>query len=150
MNFYLLPTLEFGPRVIQRLLGQLPQERLDHALHPDRFTPREVLAHLADWEPIMRERIRTALTSPGAEIAAYDEGQMALDHGYAERDPWEQVELFIRERRVTAELLRALKDDDWEKVVYHPERGPQSVEDLANLLLGHDLYHIEQLTEYLG
>lgn len=150
MNCYLLPTIEFGPRVIRRLLRQLPRERMDHALHPDRFTPREVAAHLADWEPVMRERIRTAVTTPGAEILAYDEGQMALDHRYSELDPWEQVELFGRERHTTAELLRGLKPEDWANRVYHPERGPQSVEDLANLLLGHDLYHIEQLTEYLA
>jgi hypothetical protein len=150
MNSYLLPCLEMGPRVVRRLLRQLPRERLDEALHPDRFTPREVAAHLADWEPIMRERIRTALTSPGVEIRAYDEGQMALDHGYADLDPLEQVELFARERYATAEVLRGLNGSDWANSVHHPERGPQSVEDLANLLLGHDLYHIDQLSEYLG
>jgi hypothetical protein len=150
MNFYLLLTLELGPRVIRRLLDQLPGGRLDQRLHPDRFTPREVVAHLADWEPITRERIRTALTAPGTEVPAYDEGQMAVDHRYEESDPWEQAERFARERQVTAELLRGLPPEDWGRSVHHPERGPQSVEDLANLLLGHDLYHIEQLTEYLG
>lgn len=150
MNFYLLPAIAFGPQVVQRLLAQLPHDRLDQALHSDRFTPREVVAHLADWEPIMRERIRTALANPGAEIPAYDEGQMALDHHYAQQDPEAQVEVFIRERCATAALLRSLSADEWERHVYHPERGRQSVEDLANTLLGHDLYHIEQLTEYLG
>jgi hypothetical protein len=75
---------------------------------------------------------------------------MAVDHRYGETDPWEQAERFARERQVTAELLRGLPPEDWGRSVHHPERGPQSVEDLANLLLGHDLYHIEQLTEYLG
>lgn len=150
MNFYLLPAIQFGPQVIQRLLSQLPHERLDQTLHPDRFTPREVIAHLADWEPIMRERIRTALTSPGSETPAYDEGQMALDHHYADLDPEAQIEVFIRERHATAALLRGLSGEEWEKYVHHPERGRQSVADMANALLGHDLYHIEQLTEYLG
>jgi len=150
MNFYLLPAIEFGPQVIRRLLDQLPHERLDLPLHADRFTPREVMAHLADWEPIMRERIRMALTSPGSETPAYDEGQMAIDHHYAEQDPEAQVEVFVRERNATAALLRGLSEADWQQPVHHPERGRQTVEDMANALLGHDLYHIEQLTEYLG
>jgi hypothetical protein len=150
MNAYLLPSLEFGPLVVRRLLDRLPAGRLDEALHPDRFTAREVVAHLADWEPIMRDRIRIALDQPGAEIPAYDEGQMALDHRYAEQDPAAQAEVFIRERAETAAFLRGLAAEDWGKHAFHPERGRQSVEDLANLLLGHDLYHIEQLTEYLG
>lgn len=148
MNFYLLPAIEFGPQVVQRLLGQLRADQLDHAHHPDRFTPREVIAHLADWEPIMRERIRTALTSPGSETPAYDEGQMAIDHHYSDQDPEAQVEVFIRERHATAALLRGLQAEQWSLYVHHPERGRQTVEDMANALLGHDLYHIEQLSEY--
>jgi hypothetical protein len=150
MNFYLLPAVEFGPCVIRRLIDLLPADRLDTRLDPERFTPREIVAHLADWEPIMRERIRTAVSNPGTTIPAYDETQMALDHGYAESDPWEQAELFRRERQITAGLLHSFRAEDWGMQVIHPERGAQSAEDLANALLGHDLYHIEQLSAYFG
>ena len=149
MNAYLPIAIEFGPAVVARLLTQLPDESLDRRIDPERFTPREVVAHLADWEPIMRERIGIALNSPGAQIPAFDEGQMAIDNNYAGSDPQEQVELFLEERKVTAELIRSLSGDEWDRVAHHPERGPQSVSDLANLLLGHDLYHIEQLTSFL-
>jgi hypothetical protein len=149
MNFYLIPAIELGPLTVKRLLRLIPQHRWDEPLHRDRFTPREVVAHLADWEPIMRERIRTAATTPGQTIAAYDEGKMAVDHGYRSSDPHEQAELFRTERAITAEFLRSVTPDQWRNTVHHPERGPQSVEDLANLVLGHDLYHIEQLSEYL-
>ena len=150
MNAYLPISIEFGPEIVRRLLRLIPADRLDHRPDPERFTPREVIAHLADWEPIMRERMQTALRSPGATIVAWDEGQMALDHDYAGSDPVEQVTLFARERKVTAELICSIQGADWEKTVVHPERGTQSVADLGNLLLGHDLYHIEQLTEILN
>lgn len=149
MNFYLLPALELGPRVIRRLLDQLPERALDHAPNPDRFTPREVIAHLAEWEPIMRERIRDTVAQPGLTIVTYDEGQMAIDHGYAQTDPAEQMELFLRERAITIELVRSLQPEDWGKIASHPERGPQSAEDFANTLIGHDMYHAEQLSEHL-
>lgn len=151
MNFYLMISIEFGPQVIRRLVDQVDPADWDRTLNPDRFTPREIVAHLADWEPIMRGRIRTALREPGSPILAYDEGQLAIDHKYSGTDPVEQAETFIRERRITAELLRQItSDEEWARAVTHPERGSQSVEDQANLLLGHDLYHIEQLTEYLA
>jgi hypothetical protein len=149
MNFYLLPAIELGPLTVGRLLRLIPAQRLDEALHPERFTPREVAAHLADWEPIMRERIRSAVTTPGATITAYDEGQMALDHRYRELDPHEQADRYRAERQSTAALIRSLTPEQWTNAVHHPERGRQSAEDLANLLLGHDLYHIEQLSGYL-
>jgi hypothetical protein len=149
MNFYLIPAIELGPLTVQRLLRLISEHRWDEALHPDRFTPREVVAHLADWEPIMRERIRAAVTTPGQTIAAYDEGKMALDHAYRTSVPHEQAELYRMERRTTAEFLRSVTPDQWRHTVHHRERGLQSAEDLANLVLGHDLYHIEQLSEYL-
>jgi hypothetical protein len=111
----------------------------------DRFTPREVIAHLADWEPIMLGRMQTALASPGASIEAFDEAQMAVDNVYLNLDPREQLHLFVQRRADTARWLRALPPDVWSQAVLHPERGLQTIEDQANLLLGHDLYHIEQL-----
>ena len=150
MNFYLMPAIELGPLTVKRLMRQIPEQRWDETLHPDRFTPREVVAHLADWEPIMRERLRTAVTTPGQTIAAYDEGKMAVDHEYRATDPHEQAELYRTDREITAAFLRSVTPDQWRNTVHHPERGLQSAEDLANLILGHDLYHIEQLSEYLS
>jgi len=150
MNPYLKPSLEFGPVVVQRQIRLIPTARWDEPLETDRFTPREVVAHLADWEPILRERILTALRAPGAPIEAYDEAEMARQNHYDTSDPEAQCALFLRERHETARMLRELAPTDWSKTVQHPERGTLSVEDQANLLLGHDLYHIEQLSAYLA
>ena len=149
MNAYLLPTIELGPVVLERMLRQIPESRWDEALVPDRFTPRKVAAHLADWEPILRARIRAAVDSPGSTIEAFDEVEMARTNRYAEKHPLEQCALFASERAMTASYLRALSAEQWTGFAIHPERGRQSAEDLANLLLGHDLYHIEQLSAHI-
>jgi hypothetical protein len=148
MNIYLMPSIEFGPRILRRLYTLLPKEQIDVALEEGRFTPRQVIAHLADWEPIMRQRIATACTQPGSSIEAYDEMAMAAERGYSLWDPIQQLEVFERERALTADLLRTLQGEVWSNTVTHPERGEQTTEDLANLLLGHDLYHIEQISAY--
>ena len=61
MNAYLFPGLEFGPRIVARLVEQIPAARYDERTNPSRFTLREAVAHLADWEPILRDRIARAL-----------------------------------------------------------------------------------------
>ena len=78
MNPYLLPALPMGPVIVARLLEEIPHARLDEAMQEGRFTAREVIAHLADWEPIMRERILLARDAPGATIAVLDESEMAV------------------------------------------------------------------------
>ena len=149
MNPYLLNTLEIGPVVVRRLLNQVPVDRLDEALEKGRFTAREVIAHLADWEPIMRGRILSAASTPGVTIEVFDEGEMAIRNAYSSTNPWDQCDLFQRERHATAAFVRSLDSEDWQQIAHHPERGPLSAEDLTNLLLGHDLYHIDQLSAYL-
>ncbi len=146
MHPYLLPVVELSPKVFQSILDEFPPELMDARPDANRFTPREVFAHMADWEPILLGRIRTAYNTPGgAAIQAIDEGQMAIDHGYAASEPAEQMRKFAEARKETSQFLRELTAFDWSKSVNHPERGVQTIYDMANLFLGHDLYHIEQL-----
>ena len=149
MNPYLATALDLGPTVIERILARIPGSSLDESSTEGRFTPREVIAHLADWEPIMRERIVQACAKPGSVIVVFDEGEMAVAGNYAGTDPFEQFLQFQRERRLTCEAVRRVRSEDWAKTAHHPERGDLSAADLANLLIGHDLYHIEQLTAHL-
>lgn len=149
MNAYLLFSFDFGPPTVERVFRQIERDDWDRPLDPERFTPREVIAHLADWEPIMLDRIKLAVQTPGATIQPYDEVQMAEDHGYRHSNPAEQLALWRERRAVTADWVRSVKKEDWSKSALHPERGEQSAEDLANLIVCHDLYHIEQLSAYL-
>ena len=108
---------------------------------------REVIAHLADWEPIMLTRIQTGVDSPGATINAYDEGQMALDNNYAASDPMDMLRRWKTDRARSIDYISKLSDEDFAKPVVHPERGRMTVGDIAHMLVSHDIYHLEQLAE---
>ena len=149
MNPYLISAIEFGPAVVRRIVNLIPADRLDEAIEPDRFTPREVIAHLADWEPIDRDRLTSGVEMPGSTIQPYAEAQMAVDHDYAHSNLASELERYTNERKITAEYMRRLTSEDMAKSVNHPERGIQTVSDLCGVILGHDVYHIEQLSAYL-
>ncbi len=148
MNAYLFPGLEFGPRIIDRLVAQIPVGRFDEKTNPDRFTLREAIAHLADWEPILRGRIEKAVLEPGASIQGMDECVRADEQRYGSWDLQESLRKFAAERVGTIAYLRGLSTADWSKSIVHNEKGPQTVADQANQLLGHDLYHIDHLMEF--
>lgn len=150
MHVYLFPALEKSPEVFASLLRSIPRDVLDEPSSPGRFTPREVIAHLADWEPILREeRIAAPIASPGLTVAAYDEGELAERNNYAAKDPHEQAALYAVERQKTVALLKSLTEEQWRLSMKHPERGEMTVYDMANLLVGHDMYHVEQLVASL-
>lgn len=144
-----MPALELGPHSIKRLLRKIPTERIDVPTDEGRFTPREVIAHLADWEPVFLQRMQTAKDCPMAQVDVYDEAQWAIEHAYGAKDPLAQADLFLQRRKQTLEWLSNLEPDDWKLTFTHPERGEMTIEDQANMLVGHDQYHVEQLTGVL-
>ncbi len=150
MNPYLIPGLKLSPDVFRRIIDRIPDDKLDVPTHPDRFTPREIIAHMADWEPILRdERIKCALERPGEEFLAYDEGDRAQAQNYAATDVNEQLRKFEIERAETVALLRKLEPESWDLMAHHPERGNLRLSDMANMMVGHDVYHLEQLSAVL-
>jgi hypothetical protein len=149
MSPYLFSGLEATPRALERIMRAIPEARWNEKLVIDRFTPREVIAHLAEWEPIMRDRVRSAVDQPGSTVSIFDEGAMAVAGRYAESDPIEQLRLLEVERQKTVAYLRSLDSNVLQRSALHPERGEQTAEDFANTFLGHDLYHNEQLTAWL-
>ena len=149
VNPYLLKSLEFGPSVLKSIIDRVPADRYDATLIPDRFTLREAVAHLVDFEPIFRGRMEDAYREPGITVASRDEEQMAIDHNYAHQDLEENLAKFIEERKTTAAFLRSLPKEAFETPLVHEQLGSLVIEDIANLLLGHDLYHLEHAALYL-
>jgi uncharacterized damage-inducible protein DinB len=150
MNPYLPKSIELGPKAITRLLSLIPEERFDERLDPDRFTIREVLAHMADWEPILRERMMRIKREPGSNIQAFDEEQMAIDNDYASQDVRANLDNWIEQRGETARFIRGLTEADMATQALHPSGVTMSLGDVANMMIGHDLYHVEQISEYLA
>jgi hypothetical protein len=149
MSPYLYIGMEATPRALERLMRAIPEARWDEEALAGRFTPREVIAHLAEWEPIMRDRVRSAVDEPGSTVRAFDEGRLALEGRYSESEPFERLTAFSEERRETLAYLKSLGGSVLQRSAIHPERGIQTAEDFANTFLGHDLYHLEQLTFWL-
>ena len=137
-----------GPELIRRVCGQIDETRLDEPSHEGRFSPREVVAHLADWEPIFLARIRQSVERPDSELEVFDEGEMALAHSYAQADIEQELRKYASHRRASVEYLRSLADADWQKSSRHPERGILTVREQAFTEIGHDMYHAEQLSGY--
>lgn len=148
-NPYLFHGLEVGPTIVRRLVMAIGFENGDAQPDPARFTLRDAIAHLADWEAIDLGRIRQAIEQPGSPLQPYDEDERAIDQNYAATNVSEQLELFESRRKETIAYLRSLADDQWEAVAHHAEKGFLTVYDQANLVLGHDTFHIEHLTQFL-
>ena len=55
---YLYKGLKLSPPAVERIIARIPQHAYDTKTDPERFTLREAISHLADWEPINLYRLR--------------------------------------------------------------------------------------------
>ncbi len=146
---YLWRGVESNARVIQFLLRDLPADspRWDARPDAERFSLREVVAHLLDYDSVTRERFESIIREDRPELANWDESA-AAEH-YAARDPKHQIENLLVSRQELAVWLEGLADDEWKRVGSRPRVGEFSVEEGTALLLGHDAYHLIQIVEWL-
>lgn len=146
----MIHALHSGPKVVERLMRAFPTDRLDDRLEHDRFSAREVIAHLADCEMVFLDRIRVANLRPGTAIEGFDPGQRAIEHHYSDKDVFHEAEVYESRRMMTIEYLENLTDEDLLKTFVAPSGDAVSIRDFLAKLLAHDLYHIEQLSAYFA
>jgi uncharacterized damage-inducible protein DinB len=141
-------ALNASPGIIARFCANIPDTIADQDQGPDFFTLREVLAHLADWEPIWLERIQRIVQEDSPVLPNIDEGEMAELNGYATTPVEVSLEKFATGRAALTAYLASLPNDAFERSGIRPEVGTITVKDIATLVLAHDTYHIAQLAQY--
>jgi uncharacterized damage-inducible protein DinB len=150
----LVDALSGTPIVISTLLVNTPAHSplWDYRASPERFSLREIIAHLADYDTMWLEYLTAALSSGDdpAEVTAYETDERATKYGYAHSIPSESLAAFTATRQRLVSLLPALDSKEWETHAIHsPRHGLRTVEELATQCLAHDGYHTRQIAEYL-
>ena len=145
---YLLHGLGATPDVLDALLKDAATEDFDRRPDPERFTIREAVAHMADFELVWLERSTRSLNEERPELPDRDEGKMAIENDYAHTDVREQQALFRKRRGEFLEHLKGLPLEAWDRIGVR-YWGEISIEQQAVLVLGHDGYHTKQVVEWL-
>ncbi len=145
---YVLNGLEAAPLVQARLLKDCTF--WDVRPDPDRFTLREMIAHLADWEEIWLTRVERFVTEDHPYLPSIDEGQIAVERDYANQDPGLNVQRYGEGRKALLQKLRALPDESWACTGHREFVGDINLFELTAIITGHDGYHLSQTLAYLS
>lgn len=117
---------------------------------PEKWSPAEILAHLADAEIVTSWRVRAILGAPGTPIQAFDQDAWVVAGKYAKRDPRKSLEQFRVLRDANLALYKSLSPEQWKHYGLHAERGEESIERIVRMMAGHDINHLEQVVALLA
>ena len=134
-----------APEVLASLVHGLSEEQLSRRPAPDKWSIREIVAHLADDELVGGYRIRLILSAPGTPIQAFDQDVWARTGRYGTSDVSESLAVYRTLRSANLSLLHALTPAEWDMSGVHAERGIETVRDIAAYFAGHDINHFRQI-----
>jgi hypothetical protein len=144
----LLEILETTPPKLAGLLTGKPTALISSPPAPGKWSPAEIVIHLAEVDLVMGYRMRLILGANGTSIQAFDQDAWALRYVGQPYEP--ALELFCALRSANLALLKSLTPGQWQQYGMHAERGKETIERVVLMNAGHDLNHLQQLVAILG
>src|ERR1700683_4194412 len=138
-----------APRILERLIAGVSEERLRRRPGPKKWSVVEILAHLAEDELSSSWRYRQMIEHNGSPLLGFDEDLWGRVGDYASWNASEALEMFRLLREANLRMLSHLSGEQWECAGIHSERGKLTVRELATHMAAHDVNHIKQIERLL-
>ncbi|QDT56340.1 Putative metal-dependent hydrolase YfiT [Caulifigura coniformis] len=136
-----------GVTQLQDSVARLTDEQ--RRSHPvaGKWSIHEVVCHLADFEPIMTDRMTRVIALEKPDLLGADESLFAKSLAYDARDFDEQLRLIAVLRSHTARILKATPEAAFGRIGVHSEAGPLTLEQLIQRATNHLPHHIAFIKE---
>jgi DinB superfamily len=144
-RFDLLQRLEAGPASVADAVKGRDADTLRKRPAPDKWSALENACHIRDIERVYSSRFTMVAFGEKPKLWMLDNDKAAAAREYNEDDIAAVLKEWKRLRAETLTLLRALPDVAWQRTGHHPTRGEKTIEELANVLAGHDESHIARI-----
>ena len=140
----LLDQYAAGGEQLRQSIAGLSPEQLKAFPVPGTWSIQQIVIHMMDSDLIGADRMKRV----GAEdreptLIGYDETAFVRELSYHELDPNKAIEVFALNRQLTAEALRRLPADRWNRIGHHNEHPhPMSLSDLLQNYVEHLEHHL--------
>jgi hypothetical protein len=131
------------PGEIGRLILAIGAEKENTAPAPGKWSPAEIVAHLADCELVFGFRLRQTLAEDAPVIQPFDQDKWAAS--YLGVPAKQALGVFTALRGWNLRLIGLALPEASQRPVTHPERGAMTFLTIVETMAGHDLNHLGQL-----
>ena len=136
-----------GPELLERSIQGLNDEQLDARPIAGKWSTRQVVCHIVDFEPIYADRMKRVIAENCPTFFGGDPDIFAAGLAYGHRPVGTELELLVAVRRQMATILRELNAEDFQRMGKHSEAGPLSLETLLQRITGHVPHHVAFIDE---
>jgi hypothetical protein len=136
-----------GPALLRTAIAGMTPDQIDAAPIPGKWSTRQVICHIADFEPVYVDRIKRVIAEHEPLMMSGDPDRFAASLAYAERDLETELQLIEIVRRHLAGILRSVPAETFQRVGKHSQDGLLTIETLLKRVTGHIPHHCRTISE---
>ncbi len=138
----LLNQYEKGPDLLKTAVAGVGEDQFDQTPVPGKWSIRQVVCHIADFEPVYADRMKRVLVEDNPTMFGGDPDVFAAGLHYDKRSVHDELELISVVRRQMAVILRNTDVEDFQRTGVHSEAGPLTLETLLERITRHIPHHL--------
>jgi uncharacterized damage-inducible protein DinB len=128
-------------------IAELSADDLNAHPVPGTWNIRQIVLHLMDSDLITSDRMKRVIAEENPVLIGFNETAFARNLHYESLDAEMAADVFAKNRRLTAEILRRLPDAAFARFGTHNERGKVTLAELVQLMVYHLDHHMRFVTE---
>jgi uncharacterized damage-inducible protein DinB len=136
-----------GPQKLRDALTGMTPEQIDAAPVPGKWSTRQVICHLADFEPVYSDRMKHIIAEDQPTFAGGFHQQFAEHLAYDQRDIEEELRLIETVRSQMTRIIRSLPPEAFERTGIHSVEGPMTLRTLLERITNHIPHHVQFIEE---
>ena len=139
-----------GSELLKSVVSRAGENQLDLHPVPERWSIRQVVCHLADFEIVYADRIKRVLAEDNPTLFGGDPEQFAAALAYDKRCVANELLLISSIRHQIASILQQADLEDYQRTGVHSEAGPLTLETLLERVTDHIPHHVRFIEEKLA
>jgi hypothetical protein len=141
----LLERFRRGAELVAVAITGAAGPELDFKTAPDKWSVRQIVAHLADAESANVVRLRQIISEDNPTLYPFDQDAWAERTNYHKRKPSQSLDTMRQLRAENYELLKDLPPEAFSRSGTHLRRGHMTLLELLRLFAEHAEKHAMQI-----
>jgi DinB superfamily len=140
-----IERLKSSGEEVRRLCRDLDEIAVSTRTVPDKWSVKEILAHLARLQEIFEQRLDAILAKEGAPITSYEPSADPSFEAFSKKPADELWKGFEEGRRRIVGKLEKLSPPDWHRRGSHPEYPNYDIHFAMEYMVHHEAHHAFQM-----
>jgi uncharacterized damage-inducible protein DinB len=136
-----------GPQKLRAAVAGMTAEQLDARPIPGKWSTKQVICHIADFEPVCVDRMKRVIAENEPTMFSGNPDLFAARLAYDQRDVAVELDFIEAARKHMGPILRFLKPEDFQRRGIHSEAGPITLEKLLTNIANHIPHHVKFIDE---